>query len=248
LPLVRKFSQWPLAWPGWPCSAASLTLWFLPGRLSAIRKGPQWSFTKRRRPPGSLTGELIVRVWSTDGHKRGLKPGEPSGLPLLPGEKVRVEARLSQPAYAYLLWVDGQGNANLIYPRDDGKYGTRPSGGTAQQTVRSPEALDEGHRMKGPGGLETVLLLVRRQPLPSGTDLAGLISPLPNSPLRAGQVFATRGLDEGQPIEALRAGPLRGIDDEADKIDDPLLQLMEKLRTKNQFEVIKAAQFAYRGE
>lgn len=154
--------------------------------------------------PGSLTGELTVRVWSTDGDKRELKPGEPSGLPLLPGEKVRVEARLNQPAYAYIVWVDGQGNASLIYPRDDGKYGTRPTGGAARETVQSPEALDEGHRMKGPGGLETVLLLVRRQPLPPGHDLAGLIGPFPASPLRAGLVFATRGLDEGQPIEAMR--------------------------------------------
>ena len=102
--------------------------------------------------------------------------------------------------------------------------------------------------MKGPGGLETVLLLVRRQPLPPGHDLAGLIGPFPASPLRAGLVFATRGLDEGQPIEAMRAGEHRGIADEADKIDDPLLQLMEKLRTQNQFGVVKAAQFAYRGE
>ena len=35
---------------------------------------------------------------------------------------------------------------------------------------------------------------------------------------------------------------------QTDKIDDPLLQLMERLRTQNQFDVIKAARFAYRGE
>ena len=37
-----------------------------------------------------------------------------------------------------------------------------------------PEALDEGLRMKGPGGLETALLLVRRTPLPSNIDLAAV--------------------------------------------------------------------------
>ena len=61
-------------------------------------------------------------------------------------------------------------------------------------------------------------------------------------------MVAERGVDEGQPIEAMRAGEHRGIDEEADKIDDPLLQLMERLRTQNQFEVIKAVRFAYRGE
>ncbi len=39
----------------------------------------------------------------------------------------------------------------------------------------------------------------------------------------------------------------RAIDEETEKIDDRLLQLMERLRTQNQFDVIKAVQFAYRG-
>ena len=94
--------------------------------------------------PGSLTGELTVRVWSTDGDKRELKPGEPSGLPLLPGEKVRVEARLNQPAYAYIVWVDGQGNASLIYPRDDGKYGTRPTGGARGRRCKARRRWTRG--------------------------------------------------------------------------------------------------------
>jgi len=199
--------------------------------------------------PTALTGELKVRVRpKTDGGERELKVGEPGGLPLLPGEHVHLEARLNQPAYVYLLWLDGQGHASLLYPRDDGKFGSRPSGGSARETVHSPDALDEWHRMSGPGGLETVLLLVRRKPLPPGTDLAGLVGRLPPSPLHAELVFATRGLDEGQPIELLRVGQHRGINEEADKIDEPLLQLMERLKTQNQFDVIKAAQFVYRGE
>ena len=40
----------------------------------------------------------------------------------------------------------------------------------------------------------------------------------------------------------------RSIDEQAEKIDDWLLQLMQRLRTKNQFDVIKAVRFAYRGE
>jgi serine/threonine protein kinase len=199
----------------------------------------------------ALAGELTVRVrWERDGRKQEqeLKAGDSSGLPLRPGEHVRLEARLNQPAYPYILWVDGQGHTSLLYPRNDTKYGNTPSGGLARATVQSPEALDEWHRMSGPGGLDTVLLLVRRKPLPAGTDLAALVGPLPPSPLRAELAFATRGLDEGQPIEALRAGQPRGIAEQADKIDDPVLKLMERLRTQNQFEVVKAAQFAYRGE
>jgi hypothetical protein len=198
---------------------------------------------------GSLTGELTVRVWSKgDRGKRGLKVEEPGALPLLPGEQVHLEAQLNQPAHVYLLWLDGQRRVSLLYPRDDGKFGSRPSGGSARETVHSPEALDEGHRMSGPGGLETVLLLARRTPLPTGIDLAGLIGPLPPSPLRDVREVAVRGFDEGQPIAAVRVDLHRGIAEEVDKIDDPLLRLMERLRTEGPFDVIKAVRFAYRGE
>ncbi len=200
--------------------------------------------------PVSLTGELTVRVWSPKGGgKRGLKVDEPGALPLLPGEQVHVEAQLNKPAYSYLLWLDGQGHASLLYPRDDGKFGSRPSsGGSARETVHSPEARDEGHSMQGAGGLETVLLMVRRTPLPTGMDLAGLIGPLPPSPFQDELEVAVRGFDEGQPLETLRVDIHRGIGEESKKIDDPLLQLMERLRSQNQFEVIKAVRFAYRGE
>ena len=69
------------------------------------------------------------------------------------------------------------------------------------------------------------------------------------SPLRNELEVAVRGGDEGQPVETLSLALHRGIDDEQTvKIDDPLLQLMERLRTQNQFDVIKAVRFAYRGE
>ena len=102
--------------------------------------------------------------------------------------------------------------------------------------------------MSGPGGLETALLLVRRKPLAPNIDLTALIGPQPKSPLRNELAVAVRGFNEGQPVESLMALN-RGIEAaETAKIDDPLLQLMEKLRTQNQFEVIKAVRFAYRGE
>ena len=200
--------------------------------------------------PGSLTGELIVRVWSKDhGGKRGLKVDEPGALPLLPGEQVHLEARLNQPAYLYLLWIDGQGHVSLLHPRQDHKFGSSPSGESARESVQIPAALDQGLKMKGPGGLETALLLVRRTPLRADIDLVASVGPLRPSPLRNELEVAVRGGDEGQPVETLKLALHRGIDeDETVKIDDPLLQLMERLRTQDQFAVIKAVRFAYRGE
>jgi eukaryotic-like serine/threonine-protein kinase len=216
---------------------------------SAPSQSPQVVIQNARPAPAALAGELILRVWSKGGGaKRGLKIDEPGALPLLPGERVHVEAQLNQPAYVYLLWLDSQGKVTLLSPRDDGKFGSRPSDGSARERMHSPEAVDEGHRMSGPGGLETLLLLASHTPLPPGTDLAGLIGSFPPTPLRDEREFAVRGFDEGQPVEALRIGQHRGIGDEPDKIDDPLLQLMERLSSQRPFDLIKAVRFAYRGE
>jgi serine/threonine protein kinase len=200
--------------------------------------------------PTPLTGELTIRVWSkTNRAKRGLIVGEPGALPLLAGENVRLEARLNQPAHPYLLWLDGQGHVSLLYPRPDHKFGGSPSGDSARAAVDCPEALDEGLKMAGPGGLETALLVVRRTPLPAKTDLAASIGPLPPSPLRDPLEVAKRGGDEGQPIGVLRVDIHRGIDvAQTEKIDDPLMQLLERLRTQNHFEVVQWVRFAYRGK
>jgi hypothetical protein len=200
--------------------------------------------------PTLLTAELTVRVWSkTNEAKQGLIVGEPGALPLLAGENVRLEARLNLPAYSYLLWLDGQGHVSLLYPRPDHKFGGSPSGDSARVTVDCPEAVEDWLIMTGPGGLETALLFVRRTPLPPGIDLAASIGRLPPSPLRDPLEVAKRGGDEGQPIGALRVDMHRGIDEaQTEKIDDPLIQLLERLRTQTQFEVVKWVRFAYRGK
>ncbi len=91
------------------------------------------------------------------------------------------------------------------------------------------------------------MLLAPRTPLPASKDRAVRIGLLPPAPLRDVREAAARGFDEGQPIETLSMGLHRGMAEEADKIDDSLPQLMERLRTKGPFEVIKAVRFAYRG-
>ena len=135
--------------------------------------------------PALLSGELAVRVWTPGGAgKRGWRVDEPGALPVRPGEWVHLEARLNQPAYAYLLWLDGQGQTVSLYPWLDRRFGSRPPEEESLATVESPAALDKGWPVRGPGGLETALLLVRRTPLSADTDLAGVIGRLPPSPLR----------------------------------------------------------------
>jgi hypothetical protein len=211
-----------------------------------------------RRDAGSpappLSGELIVRLWSPDGRrKRALRVDELGALPARSQERVVVEARLNQPAYVYLLWLDGGGETSPLYPWNDvlieHDLAARPPERPPQAVVYSPTGgpgdKPKGWPLDAHDGLETVLLLARRTPLPADVDLAKVVGRLPRMPLRDGGEFGVRGFDEGQPVDFLNVGENRGLEREAAAIDDPLLGLMQRLR--EHFEVIRAVRFAHQG-
>ena len=125
---------------------------------------------------GALTGELTVRVWSKDGGwQAGFEDRRSRGrCRFLPANRSTWKPGSTSRLMSYLLWLDGQGKVSLLYPRQRRQVRQPAVGGVGTETVHSPEALGRvALQMKGPGGLETVLLLVRRTPLPPGTDLAG---------------------------------------------------------------------------
>jgi hypothetical protein len=163
--------------------------------------------------PAALTGELMVQVWTPGGKgKRGWSVEDPRTLPVVAGEQVHLKARLNQPAFAYLLWLDGQGQVASLYPWSNRQFGPRPTEETLQETVHSPPALDEGWPMRGPSGLETALLLVRRTRLPADVDLATLIGRLPPGVLRRRGPLRLRavpglGVVHGPAVRAGGVGP-----------------------------------------
>lgn len=195
---------------------------------------------------GALSGELIVRIWSPDESKKGLVVGKDFGvLPTHNGEKVHLEARVNQPAYLYLLWLDSKGNVDPLYPWNR-TFDKLPAVQELRSDLHSPPELDRGWPMVGPSGLDTALLLIRHTPLAAEVDLREVIGELPAAPLRNPQEVAIRGFDAGQPVNAIDVGAFRGLGQEAQKIDEPILQLMERLRPH--FESIRAVRFAHEGE
>ena len=210
---------------------------------------------KELPPPRQLMGELTVRVWSPDGAngKRGLRVDEPGALPVRKGDFVRLEARLNQEAYVYLLWLNSEGEVTPLYPwnRDEAKLDltASPPAQRPLAVVVSPtsEKLNApGWRVEGQGGLETALLLARRTPLPPEVRLERLIGKPRPARLRDLQEFALRGGDLGQEVGHLDLGEHRGLKKEAAEIDDDLLQLLGRLRPH--FETVRAVRFAYQGE
>ena len=194
----------------------------------------------------SLSGELSVRIWSeVDLDRRNLDVEDRRALPVRRGELVHLVARANRSAYFYLLWLDSQGRVDPLYPwsRD---FQSRAEAETPRTQLACPAELDGGLRLTGPSGLETVLLLARRTPLPEKTDMASLIGPLSPSPMRDPQELAVLGFDPGQTIAAVDRRVHRGLAKEVERIDEPLLRLMERLRPH--FEFFRAVRFAYKGD
>ena len=246
-------------WRGWPLVALGgalavllcLGTWLLIRALSTDQPGPDGSpgmaGTAGGEKRAALSGELILKVWTPGpGGKRGLTVGEDAdALPVRNGELVHLEVRLNQPAYIYLIWVDSQGQVDPLYPWNrDFKF--LPPATSPQTVLHSPPEESRGWPVQGVSGLETAMLLVRRMPLPKGTNLTDVVGKLPPSPLRDPKEVAVRGFDSGQPTRTINRVQKRQVGAQAQQIDEPLLQLMDRLRPH--FDMIRAVRFAYQGD
>jgi hypothetical protein len=198
-----------------------------------------------------LSGELIVRVWSDEEPKKsGLRVDVPhsGALPVRNGEKIHFEVHLNQPAHGYILWMDSQGKAWPIFPWNLGdslkvEELTPPRRLPAMQMIQSPTVFTRGWEMKGPSGLESILLLARKTPLPVDVDLREVLgrSPLPVAPLDNPNEVVVRGLDGDQAVAEVDL--FRRPSAKQAEIDDPLLRLLQ--RCEPHFEMIRAVRFAH---
>src|SRR5262249_55345595 len=156
-------------------------------------------------PEVPLAGELIVTIWSPDGKaKPGLKVEEPGALPVREKDLVHVEARLNQPAYVYLVWLESQGEVTPLYPWNDDEIvravTVAPPLRRPARIVHSPARVTKGWPADDKEGLETVLLLARRTPLPADRRLVKLIGEVPSSKLNDPHELALLSLDRSRPL------------------------------------------------
>ena len=85
-------------------------------------------------------------------------------LPLKTGDKVQIHIKFSEPMSACLLAVDPDGTASILHPA---------SGASSEPTeeIAIPGKRNEWLKLVDPGGIETVVLLARREAI---TDLEKL--------------------------------------------------------------------------
>src|SRR5262249_38084279 len=127
--------------------------------------------------------EIFVRP--ALGNQDSVRVDEPNALPVREGGRMNLQAQFhqGQRAYPYLVWIDSQARVLPLYPwnldeLDVQDANAPPPARIATGSVRSP-GFSTSWKFGKQGGLETVLLLARRTPLPEGVRLGDLIGPLP---------------------------------------------------------------------
>ena len=212
---------------------------------------PDAATRAREKEPAALTAELTVRVWAARMGKKGLRIGVDEGaVPVREDEQLQMEVKLNQPGYAFLLWLDGKGTVTPLYPWNDQRIDVEslavPPPVVRVESVRNPSLLSKGWPVDDTAGLDTILLLARREPWPPGRDLATLLGKVPTAPLREPGEVVVRGWDRGQAVERVKLDLVRRPKKEAREIDDQLTQVVARLA--KDFEVIRAVQFAHVGK
>jgi len=237
--LGQPHRRWWLA--GVAAGAAALALLAAFLIVPALRREGDQS-TASSTPP--LSGTIDVVVWGAgDNSRRGLRLTDPGALPLVPGDRIRLEARMNRPAYLYLICIDSQGRASPVYPWQSGQW-TQRLDESPQQYLSLPPLEDQGYEVKPPFGTETFVLLARESLLPDDMNLGQLLAGLPRQEgpdLRLALWFA-----EGKLITK-QTDLLRGFDlAHSRPIDDSLLRLHRVVRERldPHFALIRAVTFA----
>ncbi len=199
--------------------------------------------------------DLIVAIRSKDGSS-AVSIQEADALPVREGQAMQLQVSFNQPALAWLVWFDGQGQAIPLYPWNNDDLEVKDANVPAERRpakfLINPMTLGRGWKFDNRGGLETVLLLARRTPLGKDVRLGSLLGSLPAAKMRHPRELAILGLDRradtsagpGQVTTLLAVE--RGRDEETRKVDQPLLALMAKLQ--EHFELIRAIRFAHEGK
>jgi hypothetical protein len=235
--------------------AAAPPRWLLPLVLALVLGGfgaYAWSrgwFASTPITP--IDGELLLAV-RPDGRARdSLRVDEAGALPVRDKSSMNAEVHLNQPACAYLVWYDTEGRILPLYPWNNETLDVKdvnqpPPVRRGSKLFMSPMTIGGGWPIGPKGGMDTVLLLVRRTPMDATMKLGELLTPLPHVKMREPNEVVMLGLNPGGNSVATILAKNRGAEAEARANDEPLRSLM--LRLHDHFEFVRAVRFAHAGE
>jgi hypothetical protein len=136
--------------------------------------------------PSRLSGQLNVLVRPPDRTVEPISVEKPEALPVRSGGAMCLDAHLDEPAYVYLIWIDSTGQIVPLYPWNNERLeitdiDERPPERRPAKLIFSP-LLGKVWTFGNAPGSETVLLLARKQPLPSDVHLGNLLKSLASAP------------------------------------------------------------------
>jgi serine/threonine protein kinase len=248
VPVRKRQRSWAIAAGVVCCITLAVLLW--PRNQAPSSSSGSAEVADSNLPAAPLKASLVVKVFH---HKdkvwRSL--GTQGALPARKDDLVRVQVKLDRPACSYLLLLTSQGEVIPLYPWNEEmevKVGDAdsPPPVRREQAWSNPRKENWGWPMDDKPGLETLLLLVRDEPLPAGFKLRRLLGEVPagdKAALGDKREAVLLALDRGaaQPESFLSLH--RGIGRQAREADEALAQLMARL--KETFMVQRAARFAH---
>ena len=211
-----------------------------------------WLAPAARTTP--LEGAVAVRAYKPEGKPLGSLIGsDPDAVPVREEDGIRIEASYAEPVHAYIVWIDPTGKVAPLYPWNPGdRLDVDRPGPLAQQPpavreVCSPANKENGWPLDDTAGLETVLVLARRTPLPAGVDLGDVLGKLPPARFESPTENIVQVFRDGKVIQEQPHGwepGLRGIKGKlATPLDDPAMVAVRRLRPY--FDLIHVARFGH---
>jgi hypothetical protein len=199
---------------------------------------------------GRLDGRLTVLVRPPDWKNEPVSVEKPGAVPVQSGGAMCLDAQFNQPVFVYLVWFDSAGNVLPLYPWNNQRLevtdvNAPPPERRATKLVYSP-LLGSDWTFGEDKGMEVVLLLARRTPLPANINLAELLAPLPQGfrpDTQPSEKVTSVSLDSGAKSVSVLFPAASASQPQSLAEDDPLGQLM--LRLGQHFELIRAVRFAH---
>src|SRR5438067_4844760 len=129
-----------------------------------------------------LDGKLTVLVRPPDRKIDPVPLDQPRALPVVSGGAMCLDAQLNQPAYIYLIWIDSERRVLPLYPWNNETLDVTdanepPPVRRATRLVFSP-LLGRTWTFGQTSGMETVVVLARRTPLPADVHLGSFFESL----------------------------------------------------------------------
>ncbi len=163
----------------------------------------------------------------------------------------RIEVRLNRPGYVYLVMLNSDGTFLPLYPWNqnaeelDSTLGEPPAVKPCSELIWPAEETRLGVELGPPGGLETILVLVREQPWPAGVSLRDVLGTAQIRPTQntAPWEMRIRGGDSGEAFTVVQIDKERSASQNLKRIDEPLDELLGRLR--RHADAVRAVGFAH---